>query len=103
MHELVEVGKEHLTGEIIRIERDVATVQVYENTSGLKPGEEVNGTERPLSVELGPGLIGSIYDGIQRPLEVIKKETGPYVKRGVKVSILQEKRSGISRRWPRKA
>jgi V/A-type H+-transporting ATPase subunit A len=92
MHELVEVGKEHLTGEIIRIEKDVATVQVYENTSGLKPGEEVNGTERPLSVELGPGLIGSIYDGIQRPLEIIRNETGSWVKRGVKIPALSRKK-----------
>jgi V/A-type H+-transporting ATPase subunit A len=61
---------------------------VYENTSGLKPGEEVNGTERPLSVELGPGLIGSIYDGIQRPLELIRNETGSWVKRGVKAPAL---------------
>jgi V/A-type H+-transporting ATPase subunit A len=92
MHELVEVGKEHLTGEIIRIDKDIATVQVYENTSGLKPGEEVNGTERPLSVELGPGLIGSIYDGIQRPLEIIRNETGSWVKRGVKIPALSRKK-----------
>ncbi len=88
MHELVQVGKERLTGEIIRLEKDVATVQVYENTSGLKPGEEVTGTEGPLSVELGPGLIGSIYDGIQRPLERIRNETGSWVKRGVKAPAL---------------
>lgn len=92
MHELVEVGKERLTGEIIRLEKDVATVQVYENTSGLKPGEEVSGTKRPLSVELGPGLIGSVYDGIQRPLEVIRKETGSWVKRGIKAPALSREK-----------
>ena len=74
MHEMVTVGKERLKGEIIRIEEDVAIIQVYENTSGLKPGEEVLGTRRPLSVELGPGLIGSIYDGIQRPLTILKRK-----------------------------
>ncbi len=92
MHELVEVSEERLTGEIIKLENYVATVQVYENTSGLKPGEEVNGTERPLSVELGPGLIGSIYDGVQRPLEIIRKETGAFVKRGVKAPALSRDR-----------
>jgi V/A-type H+-transporting ATPase subunit A len=83
MHEMVEVGSDHLIGEIIRIEEDKVTIQVYENTSGLKPEEEVAGTGNPLSVELGPGLIGNIYDGIQRPLGIIKKETGSFIKRGV--------------------
>jgi V/A-type H+-transporting ATPase subunit A len=82
MHEMVKVGADHLIGEIIRIEEDNATIQVYENTSGLKPEEEVVGTGSPLSVELGPGLIGNIYDGTQRPLEVIRKKTGPFIKRG---------------------
>ena len=90
MHEMVEVGKERLIGEIIRLEGDVATIQVYENTSGIKPKEEVFGTGAPLSAELGPGLIGNIYDGIQRPLEVIKEETGPFIKRGTKTAALQK-------------
>ncbi|MCD6470566.1 V-type ATP synthase subunit A [Candidatus Bathyarchaeota archaeon] len=88
MHEMVAVGKEKLRGEIIRIERDRAIVQVYENTSGLKPGEEVVGTGRPLSVELGPGLIGSIFDGIQRPLTVLREKTGIFVRRGIAASAL---------------
>lgn len=88
MHEMVEVGKELLIGEIIRLEGDVATIQVYENTSGIKPGEEVLGTGAPLSAELGPGLIGNIYDGIQRPLEWIQEKTGPFIKRGTKTAAL---------------
>ena len=89
MHEMVEVGKDRLIGEIIRLDGDVATIQVYENTSGIKPKEDVFGTGVPLSAELGPGLIGNIYDGIQRPLEVIKEETGPFIKRGTKTAALQ--------------
>ena len=94
MHEMVAVGKERLRGEIIRIERDTAIIQVYENTSGLKPGEEVIGTGRPLSVELGPGLIGNIYDGIQRPLTTLKRQTGIFIRRGVEASALPR-----NRRW----
>ncbi len=94
MHEMVAVGKERLRGEIIRIEKDTAIIQVYENTSGLKPGEEVIGTGRPLSVELGPGLIGNIYDGIQRPLTIIKRQTGIFIRRGVEASALPR-----NRRW----
>jgi len=93
MHEMVEVGVERLIGEIIRIEGNVATIQVYENTSGLKPGEEVVGMGNPLSVELGPGLIGNIYDGTQRPLEVIRRKIGAFIRRGVKTPALpREKR-----------
>jgi len=88
MHEMVEVGKEHLIGEIIRLEGDVATIQVYENTSGIKPKEEVIGTGAPLSAELGPGLLGNIYDGIQRPLKFIHEKTGPFIKRGTKTEAL---------------
>ena len=88
MHEMVEVGNESLIGEIIRLEGDVATIQVYENTSGIKPKEEVFGTGAPLSAELGPGLLGNIYDGIQRPLEFIHEKTGPFIKRGTKTEAL---------------
>ncbi|MCD6368919.1 MAG: V-type ATP synthase subunit A [Thermoproteales archaeon] len=88
MHELVEVGEERLVGEVIRVEGNNAIIQVYEYTSGLKPGEPVYPTGKPLSVVLGPGLIGTIYDGIQRPLEKIAKTTGAFFKRGVKVTPL---------------
>ncbi|MFH1821954.1 MAG: V-type ATP synthase subunit A [Methanobacteriota archaeon] len=83
MYELVRVGEEHLMGEIIGLKGDSATIQVYEETSGIKPGEKVEGTGRPLSVELGPGLIGAIYDGTQRPLTIIQTEVGDMIKRGV--------------------
>ncbi len=85
MHELVEVGDEGLIGEIIRLEGEKATIQVYQDTSGLRLNEEVLGTGNPLSVELAPGLVGNVFDGIQRPLEVLKGITGPFIKhlRGV--------------------
>ena len=68
MYETVTVGNSKLVGEVIRLTGDVAFIQVYESTSGLKPGEPVVGTGNPLSVFLGPGIIGQLYDGIQRPL-----------------------------------
>ncbi len=93
MYEMVEVGEERLIGEINRIVGDLAYIQVYESTTGLKPGEPVYGTGSPLSVELGPGLIGKIYDGIQRPLNVIKEVTGSiFIRRGVKVRALDAKK-----------
>ncbi|RLE55526.1 MAG: V-type ATP synthase subunit A [Candidatus Methanomethylicota archaeon] len=83
MYEVARIGEEKLIGEIIRLQGDVAIIQVYEETSGLKPGDPVYATGRPLSVELGPGLLGQIYDGIQRPLPEIRKKIGDFVKRGV--------------------
>jgi V/A-type H+-transporting ATPase subunit A len=80
MHELVEVGGEGLIGEIIRLDGERATIQVYQNTSGLKLNEPVIGTGNPLSVELAPGLVGNVFDGIQRPLEVLRTITGAYIK-----------------------
>ncbi len=80
MHELVEVGTEGLIGEIIRLDGERATIQVYQNTSGLKLDEPVLGTGNPLSVELAPGLVGNVFDGIQRPLEVLRTITGPFIK-----------------------
>ena len=85
MLEVVEVGELRLIGEIIRVRDDRATIQVYENTSGLRPGAPVYGTGMPLSVRLGPGLLGNIYDGIQRPLEHIAEQSGFYIRRGEKV------------------
>ncbi len=95
MYEMVEVGEERLIGEINRIVGDKAFIQVYESTTGLKPGEPVYGTGSPLSVELGPGLIGKIYDGIQRPLSIIKEKTKSiFIKRGIHVRPLDP-----SRKW----
>ena len=73
MADVVRVGEQHLIGEILTMSGDSAAIQVYEETSGLGPGAEVVTTGAPLSVELGPGLIENIYDGIQRPLEVIRR------------------------------
>ncbi len=83
MYELVKVGEEGLIGEIIGLTGDRATIQVYEETTGIRPGEKVEGTGKPLSVELGPGLVGAIYDGTQRPLTIIKQKTGDLITRGV--------------------
>ncbi len=83
MYEVVRVGQQGLIGEIIRIETDKATVQVYEETAGIRPGETVQRSGKPLSVELGPGITGQIYDGIQRPLTVLFEKTGPFVRRGI--------------------
>ncbi|WYM78667.1 ATP synthase subunit A [Methanolobus sp. ZRKC2] len=83
MYDVVHVGHEGLMGEVIRIEGEKATVQVYEDTSGIKPGEPVVNTGMSLSVELGPGLLESIYDGIQRPLKVLQEKMGDFIDRGV--------------------
>jgi V/A-type H+-transporting ATPase subunit A len=83
MYETVEVGDLKLIGEVIRCTGDVAFIQVYESTSGLKPGEPIKGTGQPLSVLLGPGVIGKIYDGIQRPLDEIAQKSGSFIGRGV--------------------
>jgi len=86
MYETVEVGESKLIGEVIRLTGDVAFIQVYESTSGLRPGEEVIGTGQPLSVLLGPGIIGRIYDGIQRPLDEIAEKSGAFIGRGITTS-----------------
>ena len=83
MYETVSVGDAKLIGEVIRLTGDVAFIQVYESTSGLKPGEPVIGTGNPLSVFLGPGIIGQIYDGIQRPLKELSKKSGSFIGRGI--------------------
>ena len=83
MYETVSVGDAKLIGEVIRLTGDVAFIQVYESTSGLKPGEPVIGTGNPLSVLLGPGIIGQIYDGIQRPLKELSKQSGSFIGRGI--------------------
>jgi len=85
MSDVVRVGKANLIGEIIELNGDTASIQVYEETGGLKPGDPVESTGEPLSVELGPGLIESIYDGIQRPLDIIKEMAGAFIPRGVEV------------------
>ncbi|MFC1714797.1 V-type ATP synthase subunit A [Candidatus Poribacteria bacterium] len=88
MGDMVEVGAERLIAETISLEGDRATIQVYEDTSGLQPGAKVWGTGLPLAVELGPGLLTNTFDGIQRPLEFLQKKSGDFIQRGVKVDAL---------------
>ena len=92
MYDVVRVGEENLIGEIIRLNEDNAIIQVYEDTNGLKPGEKVISTEMPLSVELGPGLLANIYDGIQRPLPAIQEKTGEFIARGVEAPAIDRKK-----------
>ncbi len=92
MFDVVRVSDQHLIGEIIEMHGDKASIQVYEETSGLGPGEEVVSTGRPLSVELGPGLIGSIFDGIQRPLAKIMEISGTNLQRGIEVPSLDREK-----------
>ena len=88
MFDVVRVSDKHLIGEIIEMHGDKASIQVYEETSGLGPGEEVVSLGMPMSVELGPGLISTIYDGIQRPLEKMYDISGTNITKGVEVSSL---------------
>lgn len=91
MYELVRVGTQELIGEIIRLEGDSATIQCYEETSGLQVGDSVARTRKPLSLELGPGIMGNIFDGIQRPLKAIAKVTQDcFIPRGVNVPALDK-------------
>jgi len=95
MYDVVRVGEENLLGEIIRLNENVATIQVYEDTNGLKPGEKVVSTGMPLSVELGPGLLKNIYDGIQRPLQTIYEQTGDFIERGVEAHSLDHEKKWL--------
>jgi V/A-type H+-transporting ATPase subunit A len=97
MYELVMVGEQGLIGEVVKLEGDRAIVQVYEETSGVAPMDKMYGTGMPLSVELGPGLIGTIYDGVQRPLEEIRKRSSHFIERGIQMPALnRERRWGFS-------
>ena len=95
MQEQVAVGDDRLVGEVIRLDGDLATIQVYEETAGMRPGDPVYGMGMPLSVELGPGLLGNVFDGIQRPLEVLAERSGNFIERGVTAQALDR-----HRRWP---
>ena len=88
MHEVVRVGNAGLLGEIIRLDADTAFVQTYEDTSGISIGEPVTCTGEPMLITLGPGLLGNVYDGIQRPLATLEKESGPFIGRGLSVDAL---------------
>ncbi|MGD0818586.1 MAG: V-type ATP synthase subunit A [Methanomassiliicoccales archaeon] len=95
MYDVIQVGKEGLMGEVIKIVGDKTIIQVYEDTSGIAPGEKVVDTGQPLVAELGPGLLGSVYDGIQRPLPVLMAKMGDFIQRGVTAPGLDH-----SIKWP---
>jgi len=92
MYDVVHVGEEKLLGEIIELEQDLASIQVYEETEGIGVGQPVFLTGEPLSVSLGPGLIGSIYDGIQRPLDKIREKSGNFISRGIFVNAIDQEK-----------
>jgi len=92
MFDVVRVGELGLVGEVIRLVGDTATLQIYEDTTGLRPGEKVVNTGQALSVDLGPGLLTSIYDGIQRPLNVLREQSGDFISRGLVIPALDEKK-----------
>ena len=94
MSELLWVGNERLVGEVIGLLEDHATVQVYEDTTSLKPGAPLYTSGAPLSVELGPGLLGTIFDGIQRPLETLAAQMGDFIHRGSAATALDR-----TKRW----
>lgn len=93
MMEMVYVGEKRLVGEVIGVNAGEATIQVYENTAGLRPGEPVVGSGAPLSVTLGPGIIGGIYDGIERPLDRIAAQHGAFIAEGIDVPALDEEKT----------
>ncbi|MEO0074966.1 MAG: V-type ATP synthase subunit A, partial [candidate division WOR-3 bacterium] len=92
MYDICRVSDKHLLGEIIEFKGDIASIQVYEETDGIGPGEKVEPLGTPLMVELGPGLISSIYDGIQRPLDVIAEQYGYLIPRGTELPALDRKK-----------
>ena len=95
MYDVILVGKEKLMGEVIKIVGDKTVIQVYEDTSAVRPGEKVVDTGQPLVAELGPGLLGSVYDGIQRPLPVLMEKMGNFIERGVSAPGLDH-----NAKWP---
>ncbi len=90
MYDVVKVGNASLIGEIIQLKGEKAVLQVYEDTTGLRPGEPVESTQLPLSVKLGPGLLSKIYDGIQRPLEVLQKKSGAFIGKGISAEPIEK-------------
>ncbi len=92
MMEMVHVGNENLVGEIIGVTDEFTTVQVYEETTGLKPGDPITGTGNPMNVLLGPGIIDNIFDGIERPLKAIEEESGAFISRGSQVNALDDQK-----------
>ena len=102
MYDMVKIGALGLIGEIIELREDRAFIQVYEDTTGIGPDEPVYLTGQPLSVELGPGLVSSIYDGIQRPLDIIRDKEGDFVTRGSKFLPSIGRKNGNFCQWSRR-
>ena len=100
LFDVVEVGEKRIIGEIVRLEGDEAVIQVYEDNTGLMVGAPARSTGRPLSALLGPGLMGTIYDGIQRPLEVLYRQSGAFMAPGERGSPLDTEKSGGLCRTP---
>src|SRR5574342_635132 len=94
LYDVVRVGELGLIGEVIRLSEGATTIQVYEDTSGIRVGEPVYSTGLPLVVQLGPGLLGQVYDGLQRPLEILAESSGEFIQRGIYASPLSE-----TKRW----
>ena len=92
VYDVVKVGEKKLIGEIIEMRGDRASIQVYEETAGIGPGEPVISTGEPLSVELGPGLLENMFDGIQRPLDMIREQVGDFLEKGVEVKPLNREK-----------
>src|SRR3972149_10181044 len=92
MHTTAFVGKDGLLGEIVRIQGEQATLQVYEDTTGLSIGEEVISHGMPLTIRLGPGLLSNVFDGIQRPLETLRVSAGDFIKKGITLNALVDKK-----------
>ena len=92
MHDVVYVGKNNLMGEVIKIESRSVTIQCYEDTTGTKIGEKVITTNEPLSLHLGPGMIGNVYDGIQRPLKILEQKTGAFIQKGIQIDPIDEEK-----------
>ena len=93
MMDMVSVGEEGLIGEVVSVDRSATTVQVYEDTAGLKPGQPVVSQGAPMAITLGPGMLTNIFDGIARPLKVIEAESGPFIGRGLNIPSLDQEKT----------
>lgn len=95
MHDMVYIGNKRLMGEVIKIDRDICIIQCYEDTSGMKIGEDVISTNGPLCLNLGPGMIGQVYDGIQRPLKILEQKSGAFIEKGITAYPVDEEKKWL--------
>ena len=96
MNDMVFVGNSRIMGEVIKLNNDIATIQVYEDTSGVRLGEMVEGTNEPLSVMLGPGIVGNVFDGIERPLKKLEELSGEFISKGFNIDSVDTERAGAN-------